>query len=284
MNGSDSFQVFFDIIIAVFNLGQAGPHFQTLTQARAAAFAVWEIIDAVSAEVPWEDYLSDDSHSLAIANRQRFWNRPEERWHQGGYTVFKRSFQLSIASWCEDSQWDLLRRSVWSNDCLGRFVRLRKVYVRSTVTTVLWPWIGLRDGRRPSSVWLQSEVVTRTHRCCQSRASAVSSHHPSEYSLRSRLGHRGRRNGCSKNGECPRLHHGFTGCKSRRHSGWWNVMFSFRNMTLTWANVVQHYPVDRSNALVSNDTLLWSMLSTAMIDSYCSCIDSRSENSPTRWR
>ncbi|CAF3688467.1 unnamed protein product [Adineta steineri] len=40
--------VFFSIIIAVFNLGQASPHFQTLTQARAAAYIVWEIIDAPS--------------------------------------------------------------------------------------------------------------------------------------------------------------------------------------------------------------------------------------------
>ncbi|CAF3736730.1 unnamed protein product [Rotaria magnacalcarata] len=37
--------VFFSIIIAIFNLGQASPHFQALTQARGAAYAVWKIID-----------------------------------------------------------------------------------------------------------------------------------------------------------------------------------------------------------------------------------------------
>ncbi|CAF1145696.1 unnamed protein product [Adineta ricciae] len=40
--------VFFSIIIAVFNLGQASPHFQALTQAQAAARIVWEVIDAPS--------------------------------------------------------------------------------------------------------------------------------------------------------------------------------------------------------------------------------------------
>ncbi|CAF4892140.1 unnamed protein product [Rotaria sp. Silwood1] len=40
--------VFFSIIIAVFNLGQASPHFQALAQARAAAYIVWEVIDAPS--------------------------------------------------------------------------------------------------------------------------------------------------------------------------------------------------------------------------------------------
>ncbi|CAF2682116.1 unnamed protein product [Rotaria sp. Silwood2] len=37
--------VFFSIIIAIFNLGQASPHFQALSQARAAAYIVWEVID-----------------------------------------------------------------------------------------------------------------------------------------------------------------------------------------------------------------------------------------------
>ncbi|CAF3084747.1 unnamed protein product [Rotaria sp. Silwood2] len=39
--------VFFSIIIAIFNLGQASPHFQALTQARAAAYLIWKIIDEV---------------------------------------------------------------------------------------------------------------------------------------------------------------------------------------------------------------------------------------------
>ena len=34
--------------MAVFCLGQASPHLQALTQARAAAYLVWEVIDAVS--------------------------------------------------------------------------------------------------------------------------------------------------------------------------------------------------------------------------------------------
>ncbi|CAF3575971.1 unnamed protein product [Rotaria sordida] len=38
--------VFFSIIIAVFNLGQASPHFQAFAHARAAACIVWEVIDA----------------------------------------------------------------------------------------------------------------------------------------------------------------------------------------------------------------------------------------------
>ena len=40
-------QVFFAIVNGIFNLGQAGPHFQALTQAQAAAFIVWQVIDAV---------------------------------------------------------------------------------------------------------------------------------------------------------------------------------------------------------------------------------------------
>jgi hypothetical protein len=47
-NSKYYFQVFFCIIIAVFNLGQASPHFQALTQARTAAYIVWNVIDAVS--------------------------------------------------------------------------------------------------------------------------------------------------------------------------------------------------------------------------------------------
>ncbi|CAF4425289.1 unnamed protein product, partial [Rotaria magnacalcarata] len=45
-NIGDVFIVFFSIIIAVFNLGQASPHIQALSQARAAAYLVWEVIDA----------------------------------------------------------------------------------------------------------------------------------------------------------------------------------------------------------------------------------------------
>ncbi|CAF1014116.1 unnamed protein product [Rotaria sordida] len=40
--------VFFSIIIAIFNLGQASPHFQALTQARAAAYIIWQVIDEPS--------------------------------------------------------------------------------------------------------------------------------------------------------------------------------------------------------------------------------------------
>ena len=40
-------QVFFSIITAVFSLGQAAPHLQSLAQARGAAFALWNIIDTV---------------------------------------------------------------------------------------------------------------------------------------------------------------------------------------------------------------------------------------------
>jgi hypothetical protein len=40
-------QVFFSIITAVFSLGQAAPHLQSLAQARGAAFTLWEIIDTV---------------------------------------------------------------------------------------------------------------------------------------------------------------------------------------------------------------------------------------------
>lgn len=48
LSSNNSFlQVFFSIIIAVFNLGQAGPQFQALTSARAAAYLVWDVIDAV---------------------------------------------------------------------------------------------------------------------------------------------------------------------------------------------------------------------------------------------
>ncbi|CAF1420960.1 unnamed protein product [Rotaria sordida] len=38
--------VFFSILVAVFSLGQAGPHFQAFAHARAAAYVVWETIDA----------------------------------------------------------------------------------------------------------------------------------------------------------------------------------------------------------------------------------------------
>jgi hypothetical protein len=41
-------QVFFSIITAVFSLGQAAPHLQSLAQARGAAYALWEIIDTVN--------------------------------------------------------------------------------------------------------------------------------------------------------------------------------------------------------------------------------------------
>lgn len=41
-------QVFFTIITAVFSLGQAAPHFQSLAQARGAAYTLWEIIDTVT--------------------------------------------------------------------------------------------------------------------------------------------------------------------------------------------------------------------------------------------
>ncbi|CAF0852957.1 unnamed protein product [Adineta ricciae] len=41
--------VFFSIITAVFSLGQAAPHLQSLAQARGAAFALWNIIDTPSA-------------------------------------------------------------------------------------------------------------------------------------------------------------------------------------------------------------------------------------------
>ncbi|CAF0836926.1 unnamed protein product [Adineta ricciae] len=41
--------VFFSIITAVFSLGQAAPHLQSLAQARGAAFALWSIIDTPSA-------------------------------------------------------------------------------------------------------------------------------------------------------------------------------------------------------------------------------------------
>ncbi|CAF2677139.1 unnamed protein product [Rotaria sp. Silwood2] len=40
--------VFFCIIIAIFNLGQASSHLQALTQARTAAYIVWKIIDTPS--------------------------------------------------------------------------------------------------------------------------------------------------------------------------------------------------------------------------------------------
>jgi ATP-binding cassette subfamily B (MDR/TAP) protein 1 len=39
--------VFFNIIIAVFNLGSAGPFISTLAISRAAAFEVFKIIDRV---------------------------------------------------------------------------------------------------------------------------------------------------------------------------------------------------------------------------------------------
>jgi hypothetical protein len=55
-------------------LGQASPHFQTLTQARAAAKIVWDVIDAVSrqyslAYIKLFDYSisSFDSHRKLIA-------------------------------------------------------------------------------------------------------------------------------------------------------------------------------------------------------------------------
>jgi hypothetical protein len=32
-------------------LGQAGPHFQAITEAKAAAYIVWQVIDAVSAQL-----------------------------------------------------------------------------------------------------------------------------------------------------------------------------------------------------------------------------------------
>jgi len=55
-------------------LGQAGPHFQALTQARAAAYLVWEVIDAVSRQLSLAyiyiykifDFLFN--HSIAIEN------------------------------------------------------------------------------------------------------------------------------------------------------------------------------------------------------------------------
>ena len=40
--------VFFSVITAVFSLGQAAPHIQALSQARGAAFSLWEIIDTVN--------------------------------------------------------------------------------------------------------------------------------------------------------------------------------------------------------------------------------------------
>ncbi|CAF3678455.1 unnamed protein product [Rotaria sp. Silwood1] len=45
-NIGDVLIVFWWIIIGIFNLGQASPHFQALAQARAAAYIVWEVIDA----------------------------------------------------------------------------------------------------------------------------------------------------------------------------------------------------------------------------------------------
>ena len=44
----DFLQVFFTIITAVFSLGQAAPHFQAMSEARGAAYTLWEIIDTVS--------------------------------------------------------------------------------------------------------------------------------------------------------------------------------------------------------------------------------------------
>ncbi len=46
--------MFFAILIAVFNLGQASPHFNALTQARAAAYLVWSVIDTVSRQLSSE--------------------------------------------------------------------------------------------------------------------------------------------------------------------------------------------------------------------------------------
>ncbi|CAF3502579.1 unnamed protein product [Rotaria sp. Silwood1] len=47
-NIGDVIIVFFSIIIAIFNLGQASPHFQALSQARAAAYITWQVIDEPS--------------------------------------------------------------------------------------------------------------------------------------------------------------------------------------------------------------------------------------------
>ncbi|CAF5174199.1 unnamed protein product, partial [Rotaria sp. Silwood1] len=40
--------VFFSLITAMFGLGQAAPHLQSVAQARGAAFTLWNIIDTPS--------------------------------------------------------------------------------------------------------------------------------------------------------------------------------------------------------------------------------------------
>jgi hypothetical protein len=52
-------------------LGQASPHFQALTQARAAAYLVWEVIDAVSTQLSLEPIVIFDfliNHLIVIKN------------------------------------------------------------------------------------------------------------------------------------------------------------------------------------------------------------------------
>jgi hypothetical protein len=50
------FQIFFVIITAIYDLGQASPHLQTLAQARVAAYNIWNAIDAVSEEQTAKTY------------------------------------------------------------------------------------------------------------------------------------------------------------------------------------------------------------------------------------
>ncbi|CAF4087238.1 unnamed protein product [Rotaria sp. Silwood2] len=60
--------VFLAIITAIFNLGQAGPHFQALNDAKVAASIVWQVIDAPSKAINdsetglKKDHLIGDIH------------------------------------------------------------------------------------------------------------------------------------------------------------------------------------------------------------------------------
>lgn len=45
------FQVFFAVVIGAFALGNAAPNLQNFSVAKGAAYALWEIMDTVSANV-----------------------------------------------------------------------------------------------------------------------------------------------------------------------------------------------------------------------------------------
>ena len=102
-------QVFFAILIGVFSLGQAGPHFQAITEARAAAYIVWQVIDSVSVQL-----LFDFQRFFVIASLIAIENcKWIKRWHQERsshwwHSIFWCSISLSITTRSWSTRWSFV--------------------------------------------------------------------------------------------------------------------------------------------------------------------------------